>query len=525
MRIFGREIIVRKAAPSGLRQIHGGGFWGAVRESFAGAWQRGVTVDPIGSLTSFGAVFACISRIAQDIAKLELELKVETDDGIEIDAPATSPYWQVLRKPNSYQNRIQFLTSWVVSKLLFGNAYALKMRDQRGIVTALYLLDPRRVTPMVTPEGDVYYSLGGDDLSRVPAGQVIPAREIIHDRGITLWHPLVGVSPIYACATAATQGARIQGNSATFFENMSRPSGMLTAPGTIDEVTAGRLKADWEQNYGGANLGRLAILGDGLKYEAMTIPANDAQLIEQLNWTVEDVARCFGVPLYKINAGPVPTAGNVEALESQYYSGCLQIAIESIELCLTEGLAVPTGYEVELDLGGLLRMDSATQIEMLAKAVGGAIMAPNEARKRRNLAPVAGGDSVYLQQQNYSLEALAKRDSGADPFGTAKPVAPPAAPAPEEDPPEDNAREIAAMAQKSADETRDLIASHVERMQADADRRRADDEAARASVDALIASVPLAVKAAIADSAQPADDEDLAKALIARFAELDQVDG
>jgi len=431
MQLFGFHVGRVKSASTLARSS----LFGWVRESTAGAWQRGVAVDPLGAITAFGAVFACIARISNDIAKLDLELTVEDENGICEDAPATSPYWQVLRRPNAFQNRIQFLQFWLTCKLLYGNAYALKQRDQRGIVTALYLLDPRRVIPQVTPEGDVYYSLAGDDLSKVPAGQVVPASEIIHDRGVTLWHPLVGVSPIYACGASATQGMRIQKNSATFFENMSRPSGMLSAPGTIDEVTALRLKEEWEKNYAGLNLGRLAVLGDGLNYQAMTIPASDAQLIEQLNWTVEDIARAFGVPLYKINSGPMPTNNNVEALESQYYSGCLQVLVESIELCLTEGLGLgygaTIGYEVELDLDGLLRMDSATQIEMLSKAVGGAIMAPNEAREKRNLKPVTGGDSVYLQQQNYSLEALARRDAQPDPFGKT----PVSAPTPDAAPP------------------------------------------------------------------------------------------
>lgn len=433
MRFFGLDISVKKAAPAGTVPVRSS-LWGMVREPFAGGWQQGVTVDPIGSITSFGAVFSCISRIATDIAKLEPKLTMP-DGNIRVPVPSSSPYWETLRRPNPHQNRIQWLSDWIVGKLLYGNKHQLKVRDARGITYRLHGLDPRRVTPMVTSQGDVYYSLGGDDLNRVPTGMVIPAREIIHDRGVTLWHPLIGVSPIYACGMSATQGIRIQANSATFFENMSRPSGLLTAPGTIDDVTADRLKREWTQNYGGKNLGNLAVMGDGLKYEPMTIPANDAQLVEQLGWTVEDVARCFAVPLYKINAGPVPTAGNVEALESQYYSGCLQILIESLELCLTEGLEMPAGYRVELDLEGLLRMDSSSQIEALTKAVGGTIMAPNEARAKRNLPPVAGGDTVYSQQQNYSLEALAKRDAQADPFGTAKPpAAPPALPAPDNSP-------------------------------------------------------------------------------------------
>lgn len=405
------------------------GFMGYVREPHAGAWQNGESQMPqIGALTSYSAVFACIERIAKDIAKLQPELIRFDDNGIPELAEDASPFWRVLRKPNNFQNRIQFIMHWIASKSLHGNTYAVKLREaNRGMVVGLHILDPRRVTPMVTPEGDVYYSLGGDDLSKVPAGMVVPASEMIHDRGVTLWHPLLGVSPITACAQSVMQGLRIQSSSSKFFQNMSRPSGMLTAPGTINEVTATRLKAEWEANYSGMNLGRLAVLGDGLKYEAMTIPADDAQLMEQLSWTVEDVARAFSVPLYKINAGPIPTAGNVEALESQYYSGCLQILIESLELCLSEGLGVPNRYEVRLNLDGLLRMDSATQIEMLSKAVGGAIMKPNEARGKIGLKPTAGGDAVYLQQQNYSLAALAKRDSKPDPFASSKPAPKPTA--------------------------------------------------------------------------------------------------
>jgi len=428
------------------------GLMGWLGEPFSGAWQRGVTIDPLASLTSFGAVYACISRIANDIAKLMPRLMQRQDDGTWLPAPDSSPHWLVLRRPNGFQNRIQFYAYWLTCKLLYGNAYALKLRDQRNMVAVLHLLDPRRVTPMVTSEGDVYYSLGGDDLSKVPAGMVVPASEIIHDRMNCLWHPLVGVSPIYACAISATQGNRIQANSATFFENMSRPSGVLTAPATIDDMTAERLKRHWEENFQGAKIGRLAVLGDGLKYEPMTIPAQEAQLIDQLKWTVEDVARAFGMPLYKIGAGPMPTNNNVEALHQQYYSDCLQVHIEAIELCLDDGLAVPNGTGVEFDLDGLLRMDSATQIEMLAKAVGGAIMAPNEARARRNLPPVKGGASVYLQQQNYSLEALAKRDAQADPFKTASPPAPP--PAPPAPPPQDDSEKdpAAKAAQTAADE-------------------------------------------------------------------------
>lgn len=414
------------------RPLRGGGFFGLIREPYAGAWQQGVSVDSMGELTANGAVFACISRIATDIAKLRLRLVEQQDDGTWSEVRAPSPFWPVLRRPNRYQNRIQFFAYWLTSKLLFGNAYGLKVRDSRGVVFRIHPIDPRLVTPLVTPQGDVYYQLAASDLAGISSGVTIPASEIIHDRGVTLFHPLCGIPPLYACAIAATQGNRIQANSAKFFENMSRPSGMLTGPGTIEQETADRLKRDWEANYSGRNLGRLAVLGDGLKYEAMTIPPEQAQLVEQLGWTVEDIARAYAVPLYKISAGPMPTNNNVQALEQQYYSGCLQINIEAIELCFDEGLGL-TEVEgktlgVEFDLDGLLRMDTATQLEALAKGTGAGIMAPNEARRRINLPPVTGGEAPLLQQQNWSLAQLAKRDIIADKPSVAAPPNAPAAP-------------------------------------------------------------------------------------------------
>lgn len=395
---------------------------GYVRESFAGAWQRNITVDNRQTILASAPVYACVTRIASDISKLRIRL-VELEKGTWKEVERASPYWPVLRKPNAYQNRIQFFSMWIVSKLLYGNAFIFKEYDGRGIVTSLHVLHPQRVQPIITTEGIVYYQLGADDLMHVDIEQrTVRASDIIHDRCVTLFHPLMGVSPLYACAMAATQGNRIQSNSAQFFENMSRPSAIMTSPHTIKDETAARLKKFHEENFSGGNIGRLAVFGDGLTYQALTIPAQDAQLIEQLKWTGEDVARAFGVPAYKIGVGPIPTNNNVEALEQQYYSGTLQVLIESIELCLDEGLSLTTApgdMGTEFDLDGLLRMDSATLAESLAKLITAGIMAPNEGRSRMNLAPVSGGDTPYLQQQNYSLAALNKRDTSEDPFGKA----------------------------------------------------------------------------------------------------------
>jgi HK97 family phage portal protein len=417
-----------------------GGWYPVIRESFPGAFQHNFEITLEDGL-QYWAVFRCISIIASDIGKMRLRLVEKDARGIwkETTSPAFSP---VIRKPNGFQNRIQFFESWMVSKLSRGNTYALKQRDLRGVVTALYILDPNRTRPMVAENGEVFYELMRDNIAAVTAERVlVPASEIIHDRWNTYYHPLVGLSPLYACGINAYAALRIQQNSARLFANGAKPSGILTAPGAISDETAERLKAYWEENFTGENAGRVAVLGDDLKYVAMTMSAVDAQLIEQLKWNDATIAGCFGVPAYMINAGTAPAYNNVEALGQQYYSQALQIHIESIELCLDEGLGLVAAADrtlgTEFDTKDLLRMDTATKIKSAVEGLKG-IFAPNEVRAEFDLPPVAGGDAVYLQQQNYSIEALNKRDSKDDPFATAKPATPPAD-ADEDDEPDDDA--------------------------------------------------------------------------------------
>jgi phage portal protein BeeE len=116
---------------------------------------------------------------------------------------------------------------------------------------------------------------------------------------------------------------------------------------------------------------------------------------------------------------PPPAYNNVEALNLQYYSQCLQNPIESIELLLDEGLNLPNNYGTEFDLDDLLRMDSGSRVTAAKESANGGGMTFNEVRKRyHGVGPVPGGDVVLSQQQNFSLSALAKRDAKEDPFAS-----------------------------------------------------------------------------------------------------------
>lgn len=426
----------------------GGGGWSpvVVREPFTGAWQTNQEIRADTALAN-PTVYSCTTLIASDVGKVRLRLVELDDDGIwtETDNPAFSP---VLRKPNRYQTINKFLETWMVSKLTYGNTYAIKERDNRGVVVALYILDPVCVVPLVTPSGDVYYELRRDDLAGVNGDSVVvPASEMIHDIHVALFHPwIVGVSPIYACALAASQGSSIQDNSTKFFANGSNPGGLVMVPGTIAPETAERIKADWTAGFSGKNSGKVAVLSGNMQYKPLAVNPVDAQLIEQLKWTTETICSCYHVPASLIDSSHQPPYANSEPLMQQYYSQCLQTHMTGIEIALDDGLALPKPYGTEFDIDDLIWFDTATRTKAASETIRSGALSPDEARaKYFGLGSVPGGDTPYLQQQMFSLAALAERDQN-DPFSKPAP-APPATPAepddkPDAEPPEPPADEL-----------------------------------------------------------------------------------
>lgn len=444
---FGFDLIRTKASVEPMNAQNSsalssrGGWWPVVRESFTGAWQRNIEVSTDDAVT-YTTVFACVTQIASDIAKLWINLVEEDPDGIctRTSNPSYSP---VLRAPNHFQTPYEFVENWLLSLLTRGNTYVLKERDGAKKVSALYVLDPSRVKVLVAPDGSIYYSLGADYLSGITESSlIVPQSEIIHDKINTFYHPLCGISPLIACGLSVMQGKRIQTQSEAFFANNSQPGGLLMTAATIGPDTAKSIQENWEANYAGAdNVGRIAVLGGGLTYTPLTpVTARDAQLIEQLNFVGIDVCSAFRMPPYKVGIGPVPVHNKPQDLAVEYYEQTLQAHIERMEQVFTKGVGLlGSSYSIEFDLDALLRMDTATATTAAVEAIGGMLMTPNEGRKQFNLKPIVGGDTVYGQQQDFSLTALNERDHN-NPFPQVPAAPPSAAPAEPPKSTQDNTR-------------------------------------------------------------------------------------
>jgi HK97 family phage portal protein len=387
--------------------------WRVISEPFAGAWQKNIE-EKQSDLITYPTLYACIYRIVSDIGKLPFCLRRRDASGVWMHAESAA-YDPVLRKPNDYQTAAQFREAWMLSKLVAGNTYILKRRDERSVVTALYVLDPQHVMPMVSEAGFVFYQLRTDALNSLPADYpaenlVVPASEIIHDRCMPVYHPLVGVPPLAAAHWPALKNMKIMRSATEFFANNAQPGGLLTAPAGMSEDDAKAVQDYWSTNFSGGNAGRVAVVGADMKFTPFAMKSIDSQMVEQMRYSDEQICQPFGIPPFKVGIGSVPSGLGVDGVNQLYYADALQTHIEHMEALLDDGLRVSRPLGIELDLEPLLRMDEAKRAEVETKLVQGKIKTPDEGRIRFNLASTGGGSTLWGQHQDYPLGVLEKRN-------------------------------------------------------------------------------------------------------------------
>src|SRR4029077_17414907 len=132
---------------------------------------------------------------------------------------------------------------------------------------------------------------------------------------------LVGTPPVFASGLASMLGLNAQRASALLFQNSSQPGGVVIYPGDVKPEEEQRVKEQWEQRFSRGNLGRVAVLTAGAKYEKLPLTAVETQMIEQLKWSAEVVCSVYHVPPYKVGVGVLPPGvTNIQALNVEYFS-------------------------------------------------------------------------------------------------------------------------------------------------------------------------------------------------------------
>lgn len=345
-------------------------------------------------------VYACVQAYAQTIAQLPAEHLRKDAEGYKKEL-MDSAVARVMRRPNHYQTRSDFLLNLVHSLLFDGNAYALAER-RGGAIVALHLVSPGACNPHVA-DGEIFYHVSPGDPSGLPP-MLVPARDVLHVRMHTPHDPLRGESPIYAAALAIKVNTNAMGHTSKFFEQMSRPSGILTTPEKLTAEQTQALRQRWEEMSAGVNSGKVPILGWGFDWKPLSLSATDAQLIEALKFSVEDIARAYRTPLPLIGVLDQSSYNNVHNLLGFWKASGLGFVIEHIEQALAVLFDLPANERVELDTDNLLRTDLVSRIDAVTRGITGGLYSPNEARKSEGLPKVEGGDMPRVQQQMVPLD-------------------------------------------------------------------------------------------------------------------------
>jgi HK97 family phage portal protein len=255
---------------------------------------------------------------------------------------------------------------------------------------------------------------------------VVPERDMIHHRvPLVPGYPLVGVTPIFAAAASSAVGIQILRDSQQFFANSSRPSGLLQSTINLGDEQKRKAKEEWDIAYRGREYGKVAILPNGLTWSPITITAQDAQLIEHLRFSVEDVARVFRVPTFMLGDVSKVTYRNSEQLARAYLTGCLASHIEALEERFERAFQFPPTFEIKFDLSQLLRTEIDVRFAAYQNALNGGWQSINEVRAQEGLEPVPGGEEPRVQMQYVPLSAANEPPPAAPPTGPAEPTDPP----------------------------------------------------------------------------------------------------
>lgn len=349
-------------------------------------------------------VHACVDAYAQTIASLWGE-HYRYDENTSGKTPVkNSALSRIMRNPNGYQTRSDFMLNLVKSLMYKGNAYAVATRNARNEIDALHLVPSDSSQAYVDPETQaIFYGVGDNPLTGSGLNAMIPARDVLHIKLYTPHHPLTGVSPIQNLALSIRANNAISKHQAQFFNNMARPSGVISTDEKMTREQLEQLRAAWNEHSKGLNSGGVPILTAGLKWQSMSINSQDAQLIQAFNMTNQTIARAFRVPLPLVGDLEHATYNNVEQLISSWLSSGLGFLLEHIELSFDKFFGLRDTDKTEFNTDALLRTDFAGRIDGLTKGVQGGLFTPNEARAKEGLAGVDNGDKPYMQSQMVEL--------------------------------------------------------------------------------------------------------------------------
>ena len=364
---------------------------------YFGPSSAGKSVTPRSAI-QVSTVYACVRVIAETVASLPLHVYENTDTG-SVKAQE-HPLYRILHdEPNAEMTSFVMREVMLSHLLLWGNSYSQIIRSGRNQIVGLYPLLPDRMEVDRNSAGALTYAYTTTEGRTVRLAQ----EEVLHIPGLG-FDGVMGYSPIALEKNAIGLGIAAEEYGSKFFGNGATPSGVLTHPNTVKNPKA--LRESWNNAYGGsANAGKVAILEEGMRFDRISIPNNEAQFLETRKFQVSEICRIYRVPPHLVGDLEHATFSNIENQSISFGVHTIRPWLVRIEQSMNRALFSPNEkgrFFVRINMDGLMRGAYKERMEGYAIARQNGWMSANDIRELENMNPIsdAEGGNAYLVNGN-----------------------------------------------------------------------------------------------------------------------------
>ena len=352
------------------------------------------------------AVYACVRILAESIAGLPLHVYQYKGNGKE-RVPSHPLYFLLHDAPNSEMTSFVFRETLMTHLLLWGNAYAQILRDKAGRIIGLYPLLPNKMSVNRDDNGELFYiyttNFGENPSLKKSVNIKLQKSEVLHITGLG-FDGLIGYSPIAMAKNAIGMTLACEEYGSAFFANGARPSGILEHPSVLKDPS--KLRESWQSVYGGSgNTGKVVVLEEGLKYQQVSIPPEEAQFLETRKFQINEIARLYRVPPHMIGDLEKATFSNIEEQSIEFVKYTLNPWVVRWEQSLCKSLlseSEKSRYFIKFNVDGLMRGDYESRMQGYATARQNGWLSANDIREMEDMNPIPDeeGGNLYLINGN-----------------------------------------------------------------------------------------------------------------------------
>lgn len=362
------------------------------------------------------AVYACVRILAEAVASLPLHVYEYQDDGGKKLVHDHPLYYLLHDEPNPETTSFVFRETLMSHLLIWGNAYAQIIRDGAGRVLGLYPLLPDKMEVQRDDKGNIYYvySRNSDENPTFKEyGNIkLKAEDVLHIPGLG-FDGLIGYSPIAMAKNAVGMTLACEEYGASFFANGANPGGVLEHPGVLKDPS--KVRESWNSVYRGvSNAHKIAVLEEGMKYQQIGIPPEEAQFLETRKFQINEIARLYRIPPHMVGDLDKSSFSNIEQQSLEFVKYTLDPWVIRWEQSLQRSLLLPGEkgkYFIKLNVDGLLRGDYQSRMNGYAVGRQNGWFSANDIREMENMNPIPDEEGGNLYLINGAMTKLA--DAGA----------------------------------------------------------------------------------------------------------------